>query len=75
MACYTFSLSVGQLMNTTPVKTSPFAAKQSSNHFSHLHTNQSAAQQVRDSSMQASGSRKDICVRDAPCWDQTLRTC
>ena len=56
--CHTFLPSFGQFVNTTPKKSSPFLRTIHRAIFSHFRTNQSAAQQVRDSSMQTSGNRK-----------------
>ena len=56
IACYTFFSSFGQLVNTTPVKNFPIYYEPFIVIFSHLRTNQSGTQQVRDSSMQTSGN-------------------
>jgi len=57
IASYTFFPSFGQFVNTTPVKIFPFCREPFIEpFFSHLRTNQSAAQQVRDPSMQTSAN-------------------
>jgi len=53
-----FLPSFGQFVDTTPVKIFPFCREPFIESFFHLRTNQSAAQQVRDPSMQISGNQK-----------------
>ena len=53
---------------TTPVKIFPFCREPCI--FSHLRTNQSAAQQVRDPSMQISGNRKEPSLMKTA-WGRT----
>ena len=59
--------SSGQFVNTTPVKIFHFYYEPFfGSFFSHLRTNQSAAQQVRDPSMQTSGNRKEPSLVSKP---------
>jgi len=67
IASYTFFPSFRQFMDTTPVKIFPFCRELFIEpFFSHLRTNQSAAQQVRDPSMQTSDNRKEPSLVSKP---------
>ena len=65
IASYTFFPSFGQFVDTTPVKIFPFCREHSSSHF-FTSSYQSAAQQVRDPSMQTSGNRKEPSLVNKP---------
>jgi len=67
IASYIFFPSFGQFVDTTSVKIFPFCREPFIEpFFSHLRTNQSAAQQVRDLSMQTSDNRKEPSLASKP---------
>ena len=72
IACYTFFPSFGQFVNTTPVKIFPLLLQTIHRAiFSHLRTNQSATQQMRDPSIQTSGNLKESSLVTKPHWVET----
>ena len=67
IASYTFFPSFGQFVDTTPIKIFPFCREPFIEPFFHIfRTNQSAAQQVRDPSMQTSDNRKEPSLVSKP---------
>ena len=67
IVCYTFFSFLGQFVNITLVKIFSFCCEPFIKpFFSHLRTNRSAAQQVRDQSMQTSGNRKEPSLLSNP---------
>jgi len=65
IASYTFFPPFEQFVDTTSVKIFPFCRESFIESF-FLRTNQSAAQQVRDPSMQTSGNRKEPSLVSKP---------
>jgi len=67
IASYTFFPSFGQFVNTTPVKIFSFCREPFIEPFFHIFIRtQSAAQQVRDSSMQTNGNWKELSLVSKP---------